>query len=495
METLVLRAFSALVGFAFVFVSQVQTVRAWGEFHSQNFGSLPPPAIKLEPVVSGLSSPLYVTNAGDSRLFIVEQTGLIRIFQGGTPTTFLNLTPLTACCGERGVLGMAFHPDYPATPYFYVHFTSDGDVLPDGTDPALGNNVIVRYNVSANPNVADAASGKTLLVIPQPFSNHNGGTIEFGNDGYLYIAKGDGGSANDPGNRAQNISLLLGKILRLDVNQNINTPPYHGIPPTNPFVGTAGADEIFLVGLRNPFRFSFDRANGDLWIGDVGQGSLEEIDRLPINASAPGKNLGWRIYEGTECTDIDPCVPPANYLPPIAQYSHAAGRCSITGGYVYRGTQIPGLLGDYLYADYCTGEIFRLDGTTQELVLDSPHNISSFGEDGAGELYVTALGGQLFRIEPLLSAANATVSGRITDSNGRGIPNVIVTMTGEGSAEPFFARTNPFGYYQLPPAEVGQSYLIVPSAKGRTFSPENRFITLTQDLSDADFEGSNQGYR
>ncbi len=465
-----------------------QTVRGSNNFQANEAAAVPP-AIQLQSVISGLSNPVYVTNARDSRLFIVQQNGQILIFQNNAllATPFLNLAPRVNCCGERGLLGLAFHPNYPATPYVFVYFTSNGTTLPDGVTPGNGNNVVARFTLSADLNVADFASGKTLLVTPQPFSNHNGGMIEFGGDGFLYIGKGDGGSGNDPGNRAQNINELLGKILRIDVNQNVNTPPYHGIPTTNPFVGTAGADEIFLVGLRNPFRFSFDRPTGDLWIGDVGQGAREEIDRLPIDAAAPGKNLGWRIYEGTFCTGLDPCVTLPDYLPPVAEYSHSGGRCSITGGYVYRGTRIQSLVGSYVYADYCTGEIFRLLGTTQELMLDSPHNISSFGEDADGELYITALSGQVLKINALPSAASAIVGGRVANSEGRGIGNVVLTMTGGNLSEPLIARTNPFGYYRFSEVAVGQTYVITPTAKNRRFAPSNRIFTPLENVSDIDF--------
>ncbi|MGI8640779.1 MAG: PQQ-dependent sugar dehydrogenase [Pyrinomonadaceae bacterium] len=456
-------------------------------FSNKSF-AMPPPAIQLQSVVSGLSNPLYVTNAKDSRLFIVEQTGQIKIYQSGAllPTPFLNISSFVNCCGERGLLGLAFHPQYPTTPYIFVHFTSNGTALPDGTIPVSGNNVIVRFTVSSNPNVVDSSSGKTLLVIPQPFSNHNGGTIEFGNDGYLYIGKGDGGSGNDPGNRAQNINELLGKILRLDVDQNVNTPPYYGIPATNPFVGTAGADEIFLLGLRNPFRFSFDRTTGDLWIGDVGQSAREEIDRLP-GGGTPGGNLGWRIYEGTLCTAIDPCALPANYIAPVGEYSHTAGRCSITGGYVYRGTQIPSLVGNYVFADYCTGEIFRLNGTAPELLLDSPHNISSFGEDSAGELYITALSGQVLKIQAVPTAASVTISGRIATANGRGVSGAFIPFDGSGNSEPKTTRTNPFGFYRFSDVEVGQNYVITPSAKNYNFTPSSMVFTVFEDFTNLDF--------
>ena len=442
-----------------------------------------PPAVQLQTVVGGLTAPLYVT-ARDTRLFIVQQDGQVRIFQSGAllPTPFLNISSITNYSGERGLIGFAFHPNYPATPYVFVHFTSNGTTLPDGRTAASGNNIIARFSVSGNANVVDFSSGKTLMVIPQPFSNHNGGSIEFGPDGFLYIGKGDGGDANDPGNRAQNTSLLLGKILRIDVNQNVNTAPYYAVPSGNPF-GTP----VFLVGLRNPFRFSFDRLNGDLWIGDVGQGAREEVDQLPINASAAGKNLGWRIYEGNSCTGLDGCGLPANYLPPVAEYAHTGGRCSITGGYVYRGTQIPALTGSYVYGDYCTGEIFRLLGATQELMLDTSINISSFGEDGAGELYVTALSGTLYKIVAVPSAATAVISGRIVTANGRGIGGAVLELTGGNLAEPLTARTNPFGYYRFPAVEVGQNYFIKAAAKNRNFEPSTRIHTLLEDASNVNF--------
>lgn len=449
--------------------------------------ALVPPAIVLQPVASGLSRPLYVTNTGDSRLFIVQQDGQVRISQNGAllPTPFLNITSITSCCGERGLIGLAFHPNYPATNFVFAHFTSNGATLPDGTPAALGDNVIMRFTASGN--VADPASGKTLLVIPQPFSNHNGGSIEFGPDNFLYIGKGDGGSGNDPGNRAQNINLLLGKILRIDVDQNVNTPPYYGIPAGNPFVNAPGADEVFLVGLRNPFRFSFDRANGDLWIGDVGQNAREEINQLPINAAAPGRNLGWRIYEGTLCTNLDPCVFPVNYLPPVAEYARVNPRCSITGGYVYRGTQIPALVGSYVYADYCSGEIFRLAGTTQEVMLDTTNFITSFGEDAAGELYITTASGQVLRIAPAAPAALVVISGRVTNPQGQGIgATVLLKLTGGNLTQPLEARATPAGYYRFE-AEAGQTYTVTPVPDGRTFTPVSRQVTPTDNVFGVDF--------
>lgn len=482
----ILSAVAITVFFCAIFLANWQRVSAQG--------------IQLDLVAGGLSSPVFVTQAGDARLFVVQQSGQIRIFQGGTilATPFLDVDGISTCCGERGLLGLAFHPNYPAVPYFFVHFTADGDPLPDGVDPNVGDNVVMRYSVTADPNVADVASGKTMLVLPNPFSNHNGGMIEFGHDGFLYIGKGDGGSGNDPGNRAQNINELLGKILRLDVDQNVNAPPYYGIPPTNPFEGvTPGADEIYLVGLRNPWRFSFDRVNGDLWIGDVGQGSLEEATRVVQDAMAPGRNLGWRVYEGTQCTGLNPqqCtggMSPIVHTPPVTEYSSGGGspRCSITGGYVYRGTQIPSLVGSYIFADYCTGEIFRNVGGTPQLLLDSPHSISSFGEDISGELYVTNLGGQFYKISPFATAAQATVSGRVIDGNGNGIAKVRVQISGGGLSSPIIVSTNGFGYYRFPELPTNQTYVVTPASKQHTFTPPNRIVTLMEEVADADFTGS-----
>jgi len=349
-------------------------------------------AIQLEPVLTGLSSPLYLASArdGTNRLFIVEQPGRILVLQpqATTPTVFLNITSLVLSGGERGLLGLAFHPNYATNRRFFVNYTRQTD----------GATVITEYRASAsNPNVAETAETQ-LLLVPQPFANHNGGMIEFGPDGSLYIALGDGGSGNDPGNRAQNIEELLGKILRIDVSNTSGSPPYSS-PDTNPFFGsTPGRDEIFALGLRNPWRFSFDRLTGQLFVGDVGQGAREEIDIVTI-----GGNYGWRVFEGTLCTNLDPPLCSAGgFTAPIREYSHSAGRCSITGGYVYRGTRSSLPVGAYVYGDFCTGEIWQLlpatSGGTETLLLDTSLNISSFGEDEAGEIYVVGLGGTVDRL-------------------------------------------------------------------------------------------------
>ncbi|HEX5709518.1 MAG TPA: PQQ-dependent sugar dehydrogenase [Pyrinomonadaceae bacterium] len=350
------------------------------------FGQSP---IQLEPVLSGLSAPVYVTNAhdGSNRLFVVEQTGRILVLQPGatTPTVFLDISARIATGGERGLLGLAFHPQYTSNRRFFVNYTRAAD----------GATVVAEYRTSvSNPNVADTAE-TVFLVIPQPFSNHNGGMIEFGRDGFLYIGMGDGGSANDPGNRAQNINDLLGKMLRIDVDTPNGSVPYSS-PPDNPFFGpTPGRDEIYATGFRNPFRWSFDRLTGGLWAGDVGQGQREEVDVVTL-----GGNYGWRVFEGTLCTGLGPAAcTPSNYVAPVAEYSHGSGRCSITGGYVYRGTRSAVPPGAYLFADFCTGEIFMLQtGTPFSLLLDTSLNVSSFGEDEAGELYVVNLGGSIHRV-------------------------------------------------------------------------------------------------
>ncbi len=383
-------------------------------------------AIQLDPVVTtGLSSPLFVGHAGDgsNRLFIEEQGGIIRVLQPGssTPTVFLDIHTKVVAGGERGLLGLAFHPQYAANGRFFVYYTRSGD----------GTLVIAEYKVSANPNVADPTEA-VLLTIPHPTNtNHNGGMLAFGPDGYLYIGVGDGGSGNDPPSNAQNINVLLGKILRIDVNPPEGSGVLFILPPTNPFYGsTPGADEIFAFGMRNPWRFSFDRGTGQQWVADVGQGTREEVDTPIVN----GGNYGWRVYEGSVCTNNDPGLcNAANYIFPIFDYTHSGGRCSITGGYVYRGSQGALPAGTYVYGDYCSGEIFAWDGSTQSILLDTTMNISSFGEDEAGELYVVNLGGTVSKI---VSASPCTLSISPTSQSfgsGGGTGSVTVTA-GTGCA-------------------------------------------------------------
>lgn len=361
-----------------------------------------PASLQLENVLTTLSSPVFVTNAhdGSNRLFVVEQAGHIRVLQPGATaaTDFLDITARVLSGGERGLLGLAFHPFYKNNGRFYVYYTRQ-------TDGAIQ---IAEYHVSANPNVADTTE-RIIITIPHPVNaNHNGGTVAFGPDGYLYAGPGDGGSANDPPNNAQNINVLLGKIIRLDIDHTNGAIPY-AVPPDNPFVGVAGADEIYMVGMRNPYRFSFDRGGShQLIIGDVGQGMWEEIDIGQL-----GGNFGWRIWEGNHCTGNDPTLcNPAGFVFPIAEYQHDGSRCSITGGYIYRGTRNIAAQGDYIFGDFCSAEIIKLHAGVQTVLVDLPTNstLSGFGEDELGELYIVRLNGSLDRlgesITPCLNPIN-----------------------------------------------------------------------------------------
>lgn len=353
----------------------------------------------LTLVVSGLSSPLLVTHAGDGsgRLFVVEQTGKVQIVEDGSivAAPFIDLSRSVSSGGEQGLLGLAFHPSYETNGKLYLSYTD-----------LNGTSVISEYRVSAsNPDRVDRSTGRMLVRVKQPYENHNGGHIAFGPDGYLYIGLGDGGSSGDPGNRAQSRSTLLGKLLRIDVNKRTGSLAY-GIPPSNPYVGRSGLDQIWAVGLRNPWRWSFDRVTGDLWIGDVGQGAWEEVDRaLAVRGRNAGRglNFGWRVMEGAHCyRPSSGCIRTGKTLP-LTEYGHARGRCSITGGYVYRGKAYPDLVGAYLFADYCSGEIWYVDrgaarGVTPTRALDTSASITSFGEDQAGELYLTNAAGTVFRI-------------------------------------------------------------------------------------------------
>jgi glucose/arabinose dehydrogenase len=345
----------------------------------------------IELFKSGFSDPLNLQHANDDRLFVVEQGGKIEIIQGdGTVNTtpFLDISGEISSGGERGLLGLAFHPDYANNGYFFVYYTKPN-----------GDSQVSRFSVdSGDPDLADENSELPILGYSQPFSNHNGGCLAFGPDGYLYIASGDGGSSGDPGNRAQNINLLLGKLLRIDVD-NPSGGNNYGIPADNPFVGNPNArEEIWAYGLRNPWRFSFDFTENNLWIADVGQTSREEINR--VNVGEAGLNYGWRCYEGTQPYNTQNCPPQSEITFPIAEYTHAGGNCSITGGYVYRGTDWLDFEGLYFYADYCSGVIgtVNIDGniTSQE---SFPGNWVSFGEDVNKELYIIDLGGDIYKIK------------------------------------------------------------------------------------------------
>jgi glucose/arabinose dehydrogenase len=331
--------------------------------------------------------PIHLTHSGDgtNRLFVVQQNGIIRVFANDSTATsaktFLDVSKkISASGGEEGLLGLAFHPAYASNGYFYINYTA----------PAPLRTVISRFHVSAtDPSVADTIEQK-ILEINQPFSNHNGGMIAFGPDGYLYIGTGDGGSGGDPQNNGQSLTTLLGKILRIDIS---GTTPGAGyiIPSSNPFAGNQNGyrQEIWAYGLRNPWRFSFDRVTGQLWAGDVGQGSREEVDLIE-----KGKNYGWRIMEGFSCYSPSTGCDQTGLTLPLIDYSHSVG-ISVTGGYVYRGLRRPGLIGAYIYGDYGSRRIWalRMNGSqilSDSLLLVAADSITAFGEDEAGELYVVA---------------------------------------------------------------------------------------------------------
>ncbi len=342
-------------------------------------GALP---VKAELVVSAAANAVDIVYAGDgaAQIYVVDQAGRVRILRGGAllPTPFLDIRSLVTFSGEQGLLGLAFHPGYATNGKFYVNYTRAGD----------GATVVASYRVSADRDRADPASGIELLTIAQPYANHNGGAVRFGPDGYLYIGMGDGGSGGDPENRAQNPQELLGKMLRIDIDAG--TP--YAIPAGNPFAGGGGRKEIFASGVRNPWRFSFDRGTGDLYIGDVGQGAVEEIDFLPKGQGA-GANFGWRVVEGDECTNYGGAGLPCNsaaFTAPVLTYDHDKG-CSVTGGVVYRGRKVPVLQGRYLYSDYCSGTLWAAardrNGAWQtEVILQTGHHVGTIGEDGDGEV-------------------------------------------------------------------------------------------------------------
>ena len=345
------------------------------------------PQIALVPRFSGLAAPLGVIHAGDGtgNLYVVEQAGRIRLIDNGTllSAPFLDISTRVLSGGEQGLLGLAFPPGFATSGRFYVNYTRIQD----------GATVIARFLRTVNPNVADNTSEVVLLVIPQPFANHNGGQLAFGPDGFLYIGMGDGGSGGDPQNNAQNPALLLGKMLRIDVESTPDPGLPYAIPPTNPFLDNAAyRGEIWALGLRNPWRFSFDRQTGDLYIADVGQNLFEEVNFQPAT-SPGGENYGWRIMEGAHCF-IDPACSSTGLVLPVAEYSHGP-ECSITGGFVYRGPAFPRIQGVYIYADFCSGKFWGLQRVGADwqnaLLLTGPPSISSFGEDEAGNLYAADL--------------------------------------------------------------------------------------------------------
>ena len=350
------------------------------------------PRIALTLRISRLDQPTHVTHAGDGsgRLFVTEQKGRILIVRGNTllKKPFLDIRSRVGCCGEQGLLSVAFPPGYKRKRHFYVNYTNRS-----------GDTVVARYRVTARQDIADPVSEEILLTIDQPYANHNGGQLAFGPDGYLYIGMGDGGSAGDPRKNGQKKSSLLGKLLRIDVESGGKE---YAIPKDNPFAREKGyRPEIWALGLRNPWRFSFDRKTGDLYIADVGQNEYEEIHFQPASSNG-GENYGWNIMEGGHCYRARTCSTDGLVLP-IAEYDHSEG-CSITGGMVYRGRAYPSLRGMYLYGDYCSGRIWglRRSGAAWEkaLLIDTSIDISTFGEDEAGNVYVADHGeGRVYSIE------------------------------------------------------------------------------------------------
>lgn len=352
--------------------------------------SLNAQVVTLENFANGFSQPVDIQSAGDDRLFVVQQGGLIRILNTDgsiNSSPFLDLTSQTSSAGERGLLGLAFHPDYENNGHFFVNYSL-----------ANGDNRIARFTVSADPDVADASSELPILTLQQPFSNHNGGSLNFDPSGFLVISSGDGGSGGDPGNRSQNTTILLGKLLRIDIDNTTPGGLNYSIPADNPFAGSSvDAEEIWAYGVRNAWKFSYDSETGDLWMADVGQNAREEINKMPSNVA--GINYGWRCYEGNlEFNTSSNCPDESELTFPVAEYNHSQGQ-SITGGYVYRGTQFPDLVGFYFFGDFVSGVFGSVDqDNTLNIIDDTSQNWSTFGQDHLGELYVASYGGTIFKL-------------------------------------------------------------------------------------------------
>ena len=383
--------------------------------------------IALRPFLSGLSQPVLVTNAGDGsrRLFIAERAGIVKVLQYGDtqPTVFLDISSKVLTDRLGGLVGLAFHPQFAGNGRFFVHYVRQGDAAV----------VTAEYRLSSSDaNRGDANSEKVIILQAKARDGHAGGSIEFGPDGFLYIGLGDGSTGNDPDNNAQNIESLQGKILRIDVDNPSGSRNYSS-PSSNPYFGsTPGRDEIFALGFRNPYRFSFDKATDSLYVADVGETNIEEVDLV-----TPGGNYGWRVKEGNACSNLDSGLCGSfRSIAPITQYTHESGRCSITGGYTYRGIRSTFAQGAYIFGDLCSGEIFMLHNGVQSLLLDTTNIfLVSFGRDEDGEFYVVGLNGSIYAIaaandeDPVvqLTAPNARMKLK-----GNSVYTITWTTTGKG---------------------------------------------------------------
>ncbi|GEQ86669.1 glucose dehydrogenase [Patiriisocius marinistellae] len=379
--------------------------------------------IVLELLKDDFNNLVNIQHANDNRIFVVEQGGSIKILNPDgsvNATPFINLTSLITPGGEQGLLGLAFHPDYATNGHFFVNYVDSNE-----------NTQITRYTVSAsNPDIANLNSAVSIISINQPFVNHNGGDIKFGPDGFLYIAMGDGGSGGDPNNNGQNQNSLLGKLLRIDVNNSSITNPYN-IPPDNPFVGVANSrDEIWAYGLRNPWKFSFDSETNDLWIADVGQGAIEEINKITPTQDTGGLNYGWRCYEGSApYNNSSTCPPSTDLIFPIAEYNHSVGR-SITGGYVYRGNDYPDLEGIYFFADFSSSIIGIVNPSNDLTILNTyPGMWSTFYEGFNKELYIASYSGSIFKIvSTVIAGVDDNILNTIRLTPNPAITNVNVSI-------------------------------------------------------------------
>lgn len=457
------------------------------------------PSLTLTPVITGLSRPVFVTHCGDNRLFVVEQAGRIKVYDSvyNYKGIFLNVSNIVSQPStqgdERGLLGLAFHPNYLQNGYFYINYTR--------TVSGQLKTFIARYSVfSNNPNKADSLSAVEILSFNQPFSNHNGGCLKFGPDGYLYIGTGDGGSANDPQGNGQKLNTYLGKMLRIDVDAG---SPY-AVPTDNPFVGVPNVfPEIWAYGIRNPWRFSFDKLNGNLWIADVGQNLYEEVN-VHYYGDTAGDNYGWRCFEGMHSTGLSSGVTGQscpNYddtHKPVYEYTHTGGECSVTGGYVYRGALYNALFGNYLCADYCSGKIRRLidngDGTFTPEILFTSTTVVSFGEDRWGELYVCSI---TQNIVYKISVNNicqpvAYITNGDTAAICPGQTTFLSALNNPALSYQWYFNGNSISSNgaKLAVSEPGTYYVVVTNANGCSTASEN-IVVVNKPLPNVTFETVN----